>query len=333
MSRVVCRALDTAAIGLVRPLLERTSFRPLRHLNDIPGSRRCDFWQGELEAAVATPGATAFGADIDSRLSGFCVMGDLPWESKVLGRKMAAILELIAVPETAGREVMDALLAAALERARADAYDFLLCKTYSNEMSAIHALQRQGFLLVDTLLDFELDLRRFPPSAHKAPLLPPDTVLRIAEKSDRSGLVEVARNAFTDHFGRFHSDPRLGPQAGLQVYQRWIESCLDGWTDWIVVAEVAGRIAGYTAWKRPSARETQHQIGLGHHSIGAIHPDFFGRGLFSALTLKGSSLLEGIVDRIEGPTHINNYGVQRGYLRLGWRIEDAHHSFHKWLDD
>ncbi|MBX7184854.1 MAG: hypothetical protein K1Y01_06880, partial [Vicinamibacteria bacterium] len=146
-------------------------------------------------------------------------------------------------------------------------------------------------------------------------------------------LVETARRAFADHFGRFHSDPKLGPQASVKIYERWIESCLDGWTDWVVLAEVAGTIAGYTAWKRPTPREASHGIGLGHYSIGAVHPDYFGRGLFSALTLKGSSLLEGLVQRIEGPTHVNNYGVQRGYLRLGWRIEDAHHSFHKWLKD
>jgi len=42
-------------------------------------------------------------------------------------------------------------------------------------------------------------------------------------------------------------------------------------------------------------------------------------------------LLDGIADCIEGPTHVNNYPVQRGYTKLLWRICDAHHSFHKWL--
>ena len=333
MSPVTCHLLEKGGIGELRPLLEVSSFKPLRHLDEIPAERLCDFWQGEMEAASQAAGASAFAARVDGRLAGFCTLGDLPWESEILGRKMAAVRHLIAAPGDSGAGALDALLAAAMRHARDEGYDFLLCKTYSDEMGAVHALQRQGFLLVDTVLDFEVDLRRFPPSAQKAPPLPSDTILRLAEASDRSGLVETARRAFADHFGRFHSDPRLGPPASVKIYERWIESCLDGWTDWVVLAEVAGKIAGYTAWKRPSTREVNHRIGLGHYSIGAIHPDYFGRGLFSALTLRGSGLLEGLVDRIEGPTHVNNYGVQRGYLKLGWRIEDAHHSFHKWLRD
>ena len=43
--------------------------------------------------------------------------------------------------------------------------------------------------------------------------------------------------------------------------------------------------------------------------------------------------LEGSADVIEGPTHINNYGVQFGYAKMGWRVlSDARHSFHKWID-
>jgi hypothetical protein len=41
--------------------------------------------------------------------------------------------------------------------------------------------------------------------------------------------------------------------------------------------------------------------------------------------------LRSSADWIEGPTHIGNHAVQRGYLRLGWRIAGAQHSFHKWL--
>jgi GNAT superfamily N-acetyltransferase len=333
VSGVVCRLVEADGIGIVRPLLSESSFSPLRHLKEIPEERLCDFWQGELDAASQAAGGFAFSAEADGRLAGFCTMGDLPWESAILGRKIASVRHLVAAPEERNAEVLDALLDAALRRARAQGCDFILCKTYTDELGAVHALQRQGFLLVDTVLDFEVDLRRFPPSAQKAPPLPPDALLRVAEESDRHGLVETARRAFAGHFGRFHSDPRLGPEAGLKIYERWIESCLDGWADWVVLAEVGGRIAGYSAWKRPSAREASHGIGLGHYSIGAVHPDYSGRGLFSALTLKGSSLLEGLADRIEGPTHVNNYGVQRGYLKLGWRVENAHHSFHKWLKD
>jgi ribosomal protein S18 acetylase RimI-like enzyme len=91
------------------------------------------------------------------------------------------------------------------------------------------------------------------------------------------------------------------------------------------------RIAGYSAWKKPAALDQRHGIRLGHFSIGAVHPDFFGRGLFTTLTREGMEQLRSSTDWIEAPTHIDNHAVQRGFLRLGWRIVGAQHSFHKWL--
>jgi ribosomal protein S18 acetylase RimI-like enzyme len=106
---------------------------------------------------------------------------------------------------------------------------------------------------------------------------------------------------------------------------------VNGWADWIVVAVHGDRIAGYSAWKKPSALDARHGIRLGHYSVGAVHPDFFGRGLFTALTRAGMEELRSSANWIEAPTHIDNHAVQRGFLRLGWRIAGAQHSFHKWL--
>lgn len=331
MSKVVCRELEEGGAVALRPLMEASPFKPLRYLRDVPPQRLCDHWQEEVVAALGGPGGMVFSAEVDGQLTGFCALADLPWESEILGKRMAAIKSIAALPDKNRITVLEALLGKAQQHAKVRGYDFLLCKTYTDEVSTVHTLEREGFYLVDTLLDFVVDLRIFPPAAQAGTGIGGDVVLRIAGKADRSGLVGVSRDAFAAHFGRFSSDPRLGPEWGREIYQRWIESCLDGWADWIVVAEIAGRIAGYSAWKRPSERETRCQLGLGHYSIGAIHPDFYGRGLFSALTQKGTGLMEGIATRIEGPTHVNNYPVHRGYHKLGWRIEDAHHSFHKWL--
>jgi len=315
----------------LRPLLEGCSCKPLRYLRDVSPQCLCDWWLEEVIAVLEGPGGVSFVADVDRRPAGFCVLGDLLWESKILGKRMAAIKHVAAMPVKDCTAILEALVVRAIQHARDCGYDFLLCKTLTDELATIHALEREGFLLVDTLLDFVVDLRLFPHAIQPVPSIPEDVELRIAGNKDRAGLVEVSRRAFATHFGRFHSDPRLGPEWGRTIYERWIESCLDGWADWIVVAEVAGRIAGYSAWKLPSEREARHHLGLGHYSIGAIHPDFRGRRLFSALTHKGMGLLDGLVTRIEGPTHINNYPVHRGYHKLGWQIEAAHHSFHKWL--
>ena len=112
-----------------------------------------------------------------------------------------------------------------------------------------------------------------------------------------------------------------------------MRSSLDGYADWIHLALVAGKIAGFSIWKRPSNAESQLKLRVGHFSIAGIHPDYHGQGLFTALTFAGMESLNGSVDIVEGPTHVNNYGVQMGYAKLGWRVlSDARHSFHKWMD-
>jgi len=315
---------------VLRPLLEACSYKPLRYLADVLPQHLCDWWLEEVVAALEGHGGKDILAEVDGCPVGFCVIGDLPWESAILNKKMAAVKHMAAMPGREHAEVVESLVSTALEWTRDSNYDFLLCKTYTDDFTTIHALERQGFLLVDTLLDFVVDLRRFP-NALQTAVIPAGMELRLAGPADLAGLVEVSRRAFAFHPGRFHVDARLGPECSKTIYERWIESCLNGWADWVVVAETAGKIAGYSAWKRPSKREMRHKLDLGHYSIGAVHPDFHGQGLFSALTLRGTELLESLATRIEGPTHINNYGVHRGYIKLGWRIEDAHHSFHKWL--
>jgi hypothetical protein len=183
---------------------------------------------------------------------------------------------------------------------------------------------------MDTLLNFVFDCGAAESNGRLRPV-PDGFVIRLATSSDIEPLVEVARSSFTEHFGRFHADPRIGRAAATAVYEEWIRSCANGWADWIVVAMHGDRIAGYSAWKKTSELDQRHGIRLGHYSIGAVHPDFFGRGLFTALTRAGMEQLRSLADWIEAPTHVHNCAAQRGFLRLGWRIAGAQHSFHKWL--
>ena len=142
----------------------------------------------------------------------------------------------------------------------------------------------------------------------------------------------MAHLAFEGHFGRFHADRRLGKEVATRVYEQWLGSSLDGYADWIDVAEISGNIAGFSVWKKPSPQEVELKIRIGHYSISGIHPAYHGRGLFTALTHEGMKGMQGFADVLEGPTHINNYGVHAGYSKLNWRVgADARHSFHKWL--
>ncbi|HEV8421828.1 MAG TPA: hypothetical protein VGQ40_00690, partial [Chthoniobacterales bacterium] len=96
-------------------------------------------------------------------------------------------------------------------------------------------------------------------------------------------------------------------------------------------AEIDRRIAGYGIWKKPSRCEVSQAIDLAHYSLAGVHPDFAGRGIYSALARDGMKIARAEARFVDGPVHVSNFPVHRALHRLGWKIADAKHSFHKWL--
>jgi len=326
--------LSADGLGAAVPLLAASAYKPLRTLARELGAGLTDFWFRSSADLLQAPTSRGFLAARGGTPLGVLIYSDNPWETNLLGKKAAVINTFVVDGSIADREqVAQAMLDHTLQNAAENGVQFLLGKTYTDESTSIHALESRGFLLMDTIVDCTYDYRRLPLARIAPPVLAEGLTLRLATPADRDELAAVAGLAFREHFGRFHADERIGRQVATQAYEQWMRSSLDGYADWIHLALVRGKIAGFSIWKRPSTAESQLKVRVGHYSIAGIHPDHRGRGLFIALTHAGMQSLQGSADIIEGPTHINNYGAQSGYSKLGWRVcSDARHSFHKWMD-
>src|SRR5436190_9788206 len=313
----------------LRRILDRNPFGPHRFLGGTNARSLTDLWF----STFAKQGSdTHFvRCELEGRTVGAAVLRHLAWESNVLGPRVYGIPQLVVeTGRTDTADILDLLVARVRALAATLGADTIHCKRLTDDVAGCQALERHGFLIVDTQLVYALwpgDER----VVRSEPATDMPCSLRLATVADLDPLIAVARASFKDHFGRFHSDSRLPPGSAQRVYEAWIRSSLAGYADYVALAEVDGRPAAYSVWRRPSARESLLPTRVGHYSIGAVHPDFHRRGLFTAVTRFGSDLLRGAADCIEGPTHVNNYGVQRGYERLGWRIVDATHPFHAWL--
>lgn len=289
-------------------------------------------WMDEVGGLLNVPATFGFVAKKGEAPVGFALSTPLPWESGILQKAMWNCRYLAVDAQGAdGDRIAAELLAAIKNELRARAAEFLLCKVAASDSVIISALEAERFLLADTLLDFVFPCRKTRSVEAASVELSKGIELRLATMADIEPLTETARACFAHHFGRFHADPRIGQAAATRIYEEWIRSCVRGWADRVFVAVCDGRIAGFSAWKEPSALDSRHGIRLGHYSIGAVHPAFSGRGLFKALTRVGMSELCRSCDWIEGPTHHENHAVQRGYQQLGWETAEVQHSFHQWL--
>lgn len=320
-------------INSLKPLLSSSCFKPYRYIAKGIEKDIDQFWTNRITRAMVFNNTKSFLAEFSNEPMGFISIADLPWDSKIFNIPMASITEFVVDPNLGARsETGQALIGKVICWAKQSGYKFLLCKTYSDDVTNIHVLENSGFSLVDTLLDFAIDFRKTPFEDIPSQNLSDEVSIRFANPDDENELVLLAKASFRNHFGRYHSDPNISREQAVKVYTEWMRSSLDGYSDYFVLAEIGGRIAGLSIWKKSTDEEKGIPIRIGHYNIGAIHPDFFGRKLFTSLTYEGMKIFQGRTDLIEGPTHINNYPVQRGYTHLNWKIFDARHSFHKWLN-
>ena len=327
--------IDPAEIDVVREALPRFRFKPLSHLPYLKRAQVEGYWMDEISETVADASSATFVARISDRAVGFAVYAESPWDIRVIGRRIGALKQLAADAENSSRgNVIEALVEETVRHAAKCGIECLTAKVHPRDTATIHALERNGFLLMDTLVYYLFDLSRTPFDQLIAPRRTGGLSTRLGTPADLPEILEIAERAFKNHFGRYNADPRMPPGAAKDVYREWARSSFSGWADWVIIAEVRGRIAGYAVWRKASALEAKHGLDILHYNLGAIHPHFAGRGVVAALSYDGMRILRMLqqyANHVILPTHVTHNAVHRLCFELGWQITGARHSFHKWL--
>ncbi len=322
---------DLAAIDDLKEALPRFAHKPLAHLSYLNRDQIEAYWLDEIARDLAGKSSIAFASRLSERIDGLVLFDDSPWDTKVVGRRIAVIKHLAEVGGARSSEVLDDLLDEVIRHAASRGTECLTCKVQPLHFAAIHALERHGFLLMDTLQDFLFDFSCTPLESISIPKRVSGLRVRLAEPQDLAEVLALNEKAFATHFGRYHSDSKLPPGTGTKVYNQWVLSSFGGWADWILVAEIDDRIRGYSVWKKASALEEKHSFDIAHCNLAGIHPNFFGRGLYTALTIDAMRMAQCFAKHLDGAAHISSYPVHRAWLKLGWKIAGVRHSFHKWL--
>ncbi len=324
--------LDSAAINDLRDALPRFAHVPLAHLHHLKSDQRLAWWLDEITQSLADESSIALGSVVSGTLNGFVVYNDSPWDSQITGRRLGTVKHLaVTADDRAGAGILCELIEELLRSLAKRGTQCVVCRVQSNELAAIHALEQRGFLLMDTLLDFVFDFSHTPIEAINLPRRDGQWKFRQAKAADLPDLMALSEKAFSGYFGRYHADPQMPPGTATRIYTEWVRSAFEGWADWIVVAEVEDRIAGYGLWRKVLESEEKPSPGVAFCDIVAIDLEFRGRGLSAPLMLEGMGIARDFAQYLIGPVHVSNYPLQHSLQKLGWRISAARNSFHKWL--
>ena len=323
---------DLTAIDELKRALPRFTHKPLPHLSYLKRDQIEGYWLDDIAQELTNECSTAFASYAEDRINGLVLYGDSPWDTKVVGEPVAVIKYFVGAGADDSR-VLNELLDEVLRRTANRGIHLLTCKVQPLQFAAIHALERHGFLLMDTLLDFFFHFSRTPFEKISPPQRLNGLHVRLANPEDLPELLALTETAFAKHFGRYNSDPKMPAGTGTKVYQEWVRSSFSGAADWILIAEVNDQIAGYSVWKKASALEVKHSFDIARCTLAGIHPEFFGRGLYTTLTFEGMRIAHEFANHLDGPAHVSHYPVRRAMLKLGWKIAAARHSFHKWVRD
>jgi GNAT superfamily N-acetyltransferase len=207
-----------------------------------------------------------------------------------------------------------------LDFCREQQVKFLITRCPVSELRAVQSMERQGFLLMDTLLYFIHHLRNIPAQREEA-------FVRPVEKHEADTVRQLAARAFCGYSGHYHADERLDREQCDAVYGSWAYgSCTSReLADDVLVCEADGGIGGFITLR---ARDDE-----GEGPLYGVEPALQGHGIGQALMIAGLNWVQARgLKRMVMSTQIINLASQIVWTRLDFEPLRAEYTFHRWFD-
>ncbi|MBW8012558.1 MAG: GNAT family N-acetyltransferase [Chloroflexi bacterium] len=200
---------------------------------------------------------------------------------------------------------------------------FLVARCVTSEILAVHSMQRNGFLLMDTIMRFSVDVVNM----YEAPgvdILP----VRPVQPGEEDAVRALARETFRGYRGHYHEDVRLDPEKCDGIYASLAyEACVNNEETSIVhVCKIDGEIVGFNILSNPSP-------GVGKAILKCISPEAQKLGVGVSFVQPAITwYLSRGVSVLYGATQITNIASQKHMLFLKFQPSASIYTFHKWFD-
>lgn len=200
---------------------------------------------------------------------------------------------------------------------------FLIARCPVTSLSVAQAMEKSGFLLMDTLCYYAFDTNKTPLPPHKHNHI----IIRPLADNEEEYVQRIAGESFVGYSGHYHADPRLINATCDAVYSSWATNSCAARNDSheVLVAVINQKIVGFIT--------VQTIDGKGETVLSGVSADAQRQGVYHALM--GGAVrwcIERGITTILTSTQLSNIAVQKVWVRLGFEPAYAYYTFHKWFD-
>jgi GNAT superfamily N-acetyltransferase len=199
---------------------------------------------------------------------------------------------------------------------------FLIARCPTADLSAAQDMERNGFLLMDTLVYYRRSLVNIPPPADLEPIR-----IRPIETGDEDLVRAVAGECFRDYRGHYHADAKLLREQCDDAYVSWAaRSCVSrDVADEVLVAVLDNAVVGFATLRLASPTE-------GEGVLFGVAPRAQGKGVYRRFMIDAMQWFQSRgAKRMFVSTQITNLAVQHSWVGLGFAPYQAFYTFHKWF--
>ncbi len=256
-----------------------------------------------------------------------CGIKLLPWDSEHFGIPMGDLDLQVTPGLSRAPDVLETglkVIKQCLQEAKSQGIKHLQSVTDPASTAIQYCLQKSSFLLMDTLVTYELTMLK---NQHY------DTnfSIRPATSSDINALSDISETCFcnsTYNINRFNSDPWLDQALVKKMYRLMGERSVTGvLADQVLVFEQDNAPVGFITIKLPLKNDR-----IAHILLNAVHPEYHNQGIYTYLVKAAINWLqEHNISSVDIKTQLPGMGVHRTWLKLGACLTAFQHRFHCWI--
>jgi len=252
----------------------------------------------------------------------------LPWDSQQLRMSAARIDYLLAAGSyNEQRAAKEMLLEELLVEAQNLGVWHMSVRVDAADRSSLHVLEGAGFITVDSILTFALDLKE-----HRVVASSRDFKIRLATADDASDAGALARTAYIHD--RFHADPFIDRELADELHATWVRNSCEGKAaDTVLIAEDQSGLLGFVTCKLPADKACNSSGSrAGTIVLVATAKQARNRRVGHNLTMAALEWFRNNgCDSVEVGTQLSNIPASRLYQMCGFRLKATSVSLRRLL--